>query len=122
MKKAITLFAMLACLLNVAVAQDGTKARQTNKKTEKEEKAEKEKKETRVRRAEDPNNSANYLEVPAEEPKDSKKEAAGPAKKDGTPDKRYKENKEPKKEATGPKKKDGTPDKRYKENKDEKKK
>ncbi len=34
-------------------------------------------------------------------------------KKDGTPDKRYKENKTPK----GPLKKDGTPDKRYKANK-----
>ena len=41
-------------------------------------------------------------------------------KKDGTPDKRYKENKEPEK-PTGPLKKDGTPDKRYKENKTEKK-
>ncbi|MCF6133131.1 hypothetical protein [Flavobacterium wongokense] len=36
-----------------------------------------------------------------------------PLKKDGTPDKRYKENKAPK----APVKKDGTPDKRYKENK-----
>ncbi|WP_295116643.1 hypothetical protein [uncultured Chitinophaga sp.] len=44
----------------------------------------------------------------------------GPKKKDGTPDKRYKENKEAKVE--GPMKKDGTPDKRYKENKDTKKK
>jgi hypothetical protein len=35
-------------------------------------------------------------------------------KKDGTPDKRYKENKTPK---TGPTKKDGTPDKRFKSNK-----
>lgn len=34
---------------------------------------------------------------------------AGPVKKDGTPDKRYKENKKLKK--------DGTPDKRYKEHK-----
>jgi hypothetical protein len=33
-------------------------------------------------------------------------------KKDGTPDKRFKENKK----AEGPKKKDGTPDKRYKAN------
>ena len=36
-------------------------------------------------------------------------------KKDGTPDKRYKENKT--KETTGPVKKDGTPDMRYKANK-----
>lgn len=34
-------------------------------------------------------------------------------KKDGTPDKRFKENKTP----AGPLKKDGTPDKRYKANK-----
>ena len=37
-------------------------------------------------------------------------------KKDGTPDKRYKENKTAAKPA-GPLKKDGTPDKRYKSNK-----
>lgn len=50
----------------------------------------------------------------------SKKAAAKPAtetkaplKKDGTPDKRFKENKK----AKGPLKKDGTPDKRFKENK-----
>ena len=47
--------------------------------------------------------------------------AAAPAKvatkKDGTPDKRFKENKEPVK-AVGPTKKDGTPDKRFKENKE----
>lgn len=37
-------------------------------------------------------------------------------KKDGTPDKRFKENKAAKTE--GPKKKDGTPDMRYKQNKE----
>lgn len=42
-------------------------------------------------------------------------------KKDGTPDKRYKENKEAK-PAAGPMKKDGTPDLRYKANKDASKK
>lgn len=52
--------------------------------------------------------------------KDGKPEGGeGPKKKDGTPDKRFKENKEPKGE--GPKKKDGTPDKRFKENKEPKK-
>lgn len=40
-------------------------------------------------------------------------ETKAPLKKDGTPDKRFKENKKPK----GPLKKDGTPDKRFKENK-----
>lgn len=116
MKKVISLIAMLAFVFNVAIAQEGSKQTAT-KKTEKEQKAEKEKSEVKVRRTEDPNNSANYIELP-ENTKESKKEAAGPTKKDGTPDKRYKENKEPK----GPKKKDGTPDKRYKENKTEKKK
>jgi len=42
---------------------------------------------------------------------------AGKMKKDGTPDKRYKENKKEEAAAAGPSKKDGTPDKRYKENK-----
>jgi hypothetical protein len=38
-------------------------------------------------------------------------------KKDGTPDKRYKENKTTTVTTTGPTKKDGTPDMRYKTNK-----
>jgi hypothetical protein len=42
---------------------------------------------------------------------------AGKMKKDGTPDKRYKENKKEESAPAGPTKKDGTPDKRYKENK-----
>jgi len=42
----------------------------------------------------------------------------GQLKKDGTPDKRFKENKAAKPE--GPAKKDGTPDKRFKENKEKK--
>ena len=46
-------------------------------------------------------------------PEAKKEDAKGPLKKDGTPDKRFKENKVPK----GPLKKDGTPDKRFKENK-----
>lgn len=41
-------------------------------------------------------------------------------KKDGTPDKRYKENKPAKDTAVVHKKKDGTADKRYKENKTKK--
>jgi hypothetical protein len=44
---------------------------------------------------------------------------AGPTKKDGTPDKRFKENKDANKDKpAGPTKKDGTPDMRYKANKD----
>lgn len=55
---------------------------------------------------------------PPPPPKEVKAPAAkevskAPLKKDGTPDKRFKENKAPK----GPLKKDGTPDKRFKENK-----
>lgn len=43
------------------------------------------------------------------------KKVAGPVKKDGTPDKRYKANKDT--TTVVHRKKDGTPDKRYKENK-----
>jgi hypothetical protein len=43
----------------------------------------------------------------------AKTETKAPLKKDGTPDKRFKDNKTPK----GPLKKEGTPDKRFKENK-----
>lgn len=43
------------------------------------------------------------------------KKAAGPMKKDGTPDKRFKANKDS--STVVHRKKDGTPDKRYKENK-----
>ena len=49
-------------------------------------------------------------------PKAAKDTSGSKLKKDGTPDKRYKENKATATE--GPKKKDGTPDKRYKANKD----
>lgn len=55
-------------------------------------------------------------------PKKAKAETAvAHTKKDGTPDKRYKENKEDKAVKPVHAKKDGTPDKRYKENKDPKK-
>jgi hypothetical protein len=50
------------------------------------------------------------------------KPAAGPTKKDGTPDMRYKANKEAAKTPPQHMKKDGTPDMRYKENKDKAKK
>jgi hypothetical protein len=43
--------------------------------------------------------------------------AAGPTKKDGTPDMRYKANKDAAKTPPAHLKKDGTPDKRFKENK-----
>jgi hypothetical protein len=54
--------------------------------------------------------------VQAKPPTPAKATVAGPVKKDGTPDKRYKANKTPAKTA-GPLKKDGTPDMRYKANK-----
>jgi hypothetical protein len=53
----------------------------------------------------------------------AKTTTAAPAKKDGTPDMRYKANKEgakAKPAASAHVKKDGTPDKRFKENKDKK--
>ena len=54
-----------------------------------------------------------------QENKDGKPQ--GPVKKDGTPDKRFKENKDGKDaKPEGPLKKDGTPDKRYKDNKEKK--
>jgi hypothetical protein len=53
-------------------------------------------------------------EVKTTKAKTEKTVAAAPkTKKDGTPDRRFKENK---KAAAGPLKKDGTPDKRYKSN------
>ncbi|WPQ64376.1 hypothetical protein SIO70_05785 [Chitinophaga sancti] len=66
--------------------------------------------------------SIAFAQTPAaqqkqDKPKTEAKQDAQKMKKDGTPDKRYKENKETK-TASGPKKKDGTPDKRFKENKD----
>lgn len=45
------------------------------------------------------------------------KTTAGPTKKDGTADMRYKANKEAATKPAGPTKKDGTPDMRYKANK-----
>jgi hypothetical protein len=48
------------------------------------------------------------------------KPAAGPTKKDGTADMRYKANKDARTAPAGPTKKDGTPDMRYKANKDAK--
>lgn len=56
---------------------------------------------------------ANYAQTPQK--KEAAKTQATHTKKDGTPDKRYKENKDADK--TQHLKKDGTPDKRYKENK-----
>jgi hypothetical protein len=55
--------------------------------------------------------SASYAQKPASKPAATKH-----LKKDGTPDKRYKENKTEDKAPAGPTKKDGTPDMRYKAN------
>ncbi len=57
--------------------------------------------------------SVNAQDKSKKAPPPPAKEAKAPLKKDGTPDKRFKENKAPK----VPLKKDGTPDKRFKENK-----
>lgn len=54
-----------------------------------------------------------------QENKDGKPQPQGQVKKDGTPDKRFKENKDNKDaKPEGPRKKDGTPDKRFKDNKE----
>ena len=67
-------------------------------------------------------NFAQTKPAPAKTPK-ADKTAAAPAKKDGTPDMRYKANKDAAKAApaTTHTKADGTPDKRFKENKTPKK-
>lgn len=99
MKKLITFAAaaLFAFSSLISVAQSDKKADQQKAKQETKEKKQ---------------------EVKQEAPTEKAGEAK--LKKDGTPDKRYKENKEAEKPA-GPLKKDGTPDKRYKENKTEKK-
>lgn len=61
---------------------------------------------------------AEKAKTSAVKPAAKKAETAAPAKKDGTPDMRYKANKESAKPAAGPTKKDGTPDMRYKANKE----
>jgi hypothetical protein len=96
MKKFMTFLAALALSTGLSFAQD-TKAK-TTKAPEKKE--------------------ATQAPAKAKE-SDGKGEAVSGThlKKDGTPDKRYKENKNPK-PAAGPTKKDGTPDMRYKSNKD----
>jgi hypothetical protein len=61
--------------------------------------------------------------VPITKPAAAPTTAAGPAKKDGSADMRYKANKDAAKPApAGPTKKDGSADMRYKANKDAKKK
>lgn len=61
-------------------------------------------------------NFAQTAPAKKEAPKTSAVKPAAPAKKDGTPDMRYKANKAAA-DTTRHMKKDGTPDKRYKENK-----
>ena len=85
MKKLITLFAAMLFAITSLVAIAQTDEKQTVKK-----------------------------EV-VKQPPSSAKPADAKLKKDGTPDKRFKENKTEK--PVGPLKKDGTPDKRYKGNK-----
>jgi len=107
MKKIIALFTMLAFMLNMAVAQEPAKP--TKKKEKAKTAVDAPKKDDKA--------AATKTDEKAATKTDAK--TKGPVKKDGTPDKRYKENKEPK-AAAGPTKKDGTPDKRYKANKEAK--
>ena len=58
-------------------------------------------------------NNVNAQDAKSKSTKTEQKSTDKKLKKDGTPDKRFKENKE----AKGPLKKDGTPDKRFKANK-----
>jgi hypothetical protein len=91
MKKFITFLAILGFCIGTSFAQEGKSA---------------------------PAKTTQAKKPESKDVKTEKTEKAGEhLKKDGTPDKRYKENKEAK-PAAGPTKKDGTPDKRYKSNKD----
>ena len=95
MKKILPFFLALAFGMNLSFAQEAKKAN--------------------VKKAED------KQAAPVKTDAKSDKPAAGPTKKDGTPDMRYKANKDAKAaeaKPAGPTKKDGTPDMRYKENKD----
>ncbi len=107
MKKIIALFTVFAFMFSMAVAQEAPKKEKTEP-AKKEAKATPAKKEAKA--------EPTKKEVKAE-PAKTESKSTGPLKKDGTPDKRFKENKETKPEA-GPLKKDGTPDKRYKKNKE----
>ncbi|MDE3234899.1 MAG: hypothetical protein KGO81_03015 [Bacteroidota bacterium] len=93
MKKIFALFIAVSCLMTASFAQG-----------KKDDKAKATKKEMKAM-------------PPKATTKAAAKPAAGPMKKDGTPDMRYKANKEAAKPA-GPIKKDGTPDMRYKANKE----
>lgn len=108
MKKIIALFTVFAFMLTIAVAQEGTK---TKVKTEPKKEVKSEGK------VEHPKN-AEKAEVSEPAKPDMQESKTGtPTKKDGTPDKRFKENK-PQAKTAGPVKKDGTPDMRHKENKE----
>src|SRR3989304_4123195 len=99
MKKIIALFTMLAFMLNIAVAQEGTK---TKVKTEpkKEVKTEKVKKEEKTESKKDAKvetpakvEKAEISEPAKPDMQESKTGTSTATKKDGTPDKRFKENK-----------------------------
>lgn len=105
MKKLMLAFAMLLTMSTVSFAQ----TRQSGKKKDNTAAAPVAKS-SRQAKQESTGTTAPEVAKPAPSQK------AGPAKKDGTPDKRYKANKVAA-DTTVHKKKDGTPDKRFKENK-----
>lgn len=120
MKKLVGLFASFAFMLNMAVAQEATKAatKSEPKKavlTEDQQKAEKAQHEAKAIEAAKAGRVQGQSKVASGSTSvapEKEESTVVHTKKDGTPDKRYKENK-----ATVPTKKDGTPDMRYKENK-----
>lgn len=125
MKKIIALFTVLAFMLNMAVAQERTKKAEKvepkkEAKVEKAEKVNKEEKAGSVKEAKVEHPKKVEKAEVSEPAKPDMQESKAGTKKDGTPDKRYKENKEVKPEAkpAGSLKKDGTPDMRKKENKE----
>ncbi|MGG9963277.1 MULTISPECIES: hypothetical protein [Ferruginibacter] len=107
MKKLLLSALALVGFASLSIAQTGAKAAAPAAKP----KMEAVKKETAK-----PATTAKVVSMPAAKTA-ATPAAAGPMKKDGTPDKRFKANKAAAPAATGPVKKDGTPDKRFKANK-----
>jgi hypothetical protein len=106
MKKIICIVLSMTMACSALFAQNADKKDKAPAK-----KADAPKKEAPAKKADAPKKEAPAA---ADKPAADK---GGKMKKDGTPDKRFKENKEAK-PAAGPTKKDGTPDMRYKANKD----
>ncbi|TWW02523.1 hypothetical protein [Chitinophaga pinensis] len=123
MKKIVT--GVLAFLMGASIAVAQTPATGTQDKTKAEHRAEKPGQKAHKPALDTTGRPMKKDGTPDKRFKDNQEnkdgKAQGPMKKDGTPDKRFKENKDAKGvKPEGPLKKDGTPDKRFKDNKEKK--